>query len=203
MIGILDYGLGNVSAFESLLRRAGLDVTPVSDPEALKSVTALVLPGVGAFDHAMRCFNDSGLRAPTEELVLGEAAVPILGVCVGMQMMARNSEEGTRPGLNWISASVRKLPPTCRLPHLGWNDVAPTGAEVLFAGLTEPRFYFLHSYFFDCDDPQEIGAVAEYGSSSFCCAVSRGNIYGVQFHPEKSHHSGSRLLLNFASLDHC
>ena len=202
MIGILDYGLGNVSAFESLFRRAAVDAVAVSEPEGLKSVSALVLPGVGAFDHAMERFDESGLRAPTEELVLGDDAIPILGVCVGMQMMATYSEEGTRPGLNWIPGSVRKLPATRRLPHLGWNDVTPTGADGLFAGLVESRFYFLHSYYFDCDDLQAVGATAEYGSS-FCCAVSRNNVYGVQFHPEKSHHFGSRFLLNFASLSQC
>ncbi len=117
-------------------------------------------------------------------------------------MMARNSEEGTLPGLDWVPATVRKIPSTRRLPHLGWNDVTPTGADELFAGLDQPRFYFLHSYYFDCDDPEAIGATVEYGSP-FCCAVSRGNINGVQFHPEKSHHFGSRLLLNFAGLARC
>ncbi len=198
MIGILNYGLGNVSAFENLFRRAHIAAKQVSKPADLKSVTALLLPGVGAFDYAMQRFDDSGLRVPTEELVLGDARLPILGVCVGMQMMANRSEEGESDGLGWIPATVRKLSSATRLPHLGWNHVAPTHVNGLFAGLTEPRFYFLHSYYFHCEDPRSVAATTKYGHS-FCCAVSRGNISGVQFHPEKSHRFGSQLLLNFAS----
>jgi len=172
----------------------------VRRPADLANSTKLILPGVGAFDHAMELFEASGMRGPVEELV-SQSKLPMLGVCVGMQMLAASSEEGQKKGLGWVDGTVRRfrdLP--VALPHMGWNDVTPAPAARLFEGLeTNARFYFLHSYYFVCLYPQDVLAVSDYGVG-FSCAVNRGNIFGVQFHPEKSHHWGGQLLKNFAEL---
>src|SRR5258705_564837 len=145
----------------------------------------------------------SGMREALEDLVLRGGAW-VLGVCVGMQILANSSEEGVLPGLGWVGGRVRKFgsagPATPRLPHMGWNDVRTTAAHPLFSGLeTDAKFYFLHSYYFECARSQDVAAVADYGFE-FGSAVSAGNVHGVQFHPEKSHHYGIRLLKNFAEL---
>jgi imidazole glycerol-phosphate synthase subunit HisH len=141
-----------------------------------------------------------------DQLVL-EREIPALGVCVGMQMLGRTSEEGKAAGLGWLPGSVRHL--SARLdadsvatPHMGWNDVRPVASEPLFAGLDAARFYFLHSYYFESDQPDTVTAVSDYGGE-FCCAVRSGQVCGVQFHPEKSHQWGTRLLQNFAMLPPC
>jgi imidazole glycerol-phosphate synthase subunit HisH len=208
MITIIGYGLGNVSAFASMYKRMNIDVRVAETAADLTGATRLILPGVGSFDHAMNLFNASGMRGPAEELILG-AGVPVLGVCVGMQILAERSDEGVEPGLGWIPGSVRLMADAqgrndLPMPHMGWNDVCPTataGPSIsLFAGLeTDARFYFLHSYFFDPTLPETVAATAGYGGQ-FACAVSRGNVHGVQFHPEKSHHWGAALLKNFAGV---
>lgn len=203
MIGIVDYGLGNIQAFANVYRRLGIEARVARCAEELAGVQRLILPGVGAFDHAMALLQASGLRAPLDELVL-ERRLPVLGVCVGMQILARGSDEGQLPGLGWIDGHVRRLGDQPQLaglplPHMGWNDVQPTPGEPLFAGMEgDARFYFLHSYCFDCARPDEqVAARARYGIE-FACAVRHGHIAGVQFHPEKSHHWGTGLLRNFA-----
>jgi glutamine amidotransferase len=164
----------------------------------------VILPGVGAFDHAMEQLEQSGMRAPLDDLVL-ERRAPVLGVCVGMQMLAHGSDEGRRPGLGWIDGHVRAFrswEPARHLPvpHMGWNDVRPTSGTGLFRELgADARFYFLHSFFFECTSPEDVRAVSPYGAD-FSAAVGHGNVHGVQFHPEKSHHFGTRLLRNFAEL---
>lgn len=204
MITIVDYGLGNVRAFLNVYKRLNLDVRTAKTGEELEGATKLILPGVGKFDHAMRRLAQSGMRQPLEEFVL-RRRVPVLGVCVGMQMLARASEEGSEPGLGWIAGQVlsfrsREACIGLPLPHMGWNDVHPSSGSQLFDGLeASGGFYFLHSYFFQCDRAEDTLAVATYGVE-FSCAVSAGNIYGVQFHPEKSHWAGTRLLQNFAAL---
>lgn len=204
MITIIDYGLGNVQAFTNMYKRLGFDVCRATNAAELKGATKLILPGVGAFDHAMELLDASGMRSTLDELVLKQK-VPVLGICVGMQILADASDEGNLPGLGWIPGRVRAFKADKRsanlpLPHMGWNDVNPEAGNRLFAGLeNESRFYFLHSYFFECEDAQHIAATTSYGLE-FSCAVSFGNVHGVQFHPEKSHHYGAQLLKNFAEL---
>lgn len=206
MITIVDYGVGNVRAFANYYRRAGIAVAAATTADELRGATHAVLPGVGSFDHAMRQLDRSGMREVLEELALVRR-VPILGVCVGMQMLAAGSEEGSEPGLGWVPGWVRRLSPPSDghdpplpLPHMGWNTVRPLDQDGLFAGLDEEwRFYFLHSYYLDCPEPSRIAAVTTYGTD-FCCAVRAGNVHGVQFHPEKSHRWGAAVLTSFARL---
>ncbi len=200
MITIIDYGLGNVLAFANSYKRLGVQVAIAREPEELARASKLILPGVGSFDHAMGLLNASGMRETLDELVVVKR-VPVLGVCVGMQMLARGSEEGREEGLRWLLGDVCRLDsPGAHLPHMGWNDVAPRESGGLFAGLeSEARFYFLHSYYFKTDRPADVLATVDYGGT-FACAVRSGNIFGVQFHPEKSHRFGMRLLQNFAVL---
>jgi glutamine amidotransferase len=204
MITILDYGLGNVLAFQNVYKRLNLPAKVASKPEDLDGATKLILPGVGAFDYAMTLFNRSGLREPAEKLVL-EQKLPVIGICIGMQMLAAGSDEGELPGLAWVPGHVRRIDASAltqqtRLPHMGWNDVELTRESALFKQLERgARFYFLHSYYFDTPSSEYQLATVHYGSS-FTCAVNNGNVYGVQFHPEKSHRDGSRLLQNFAEL---
>lgn len=202
MIHIVDYGVGNIQAFLTAFKRMDIEARRARSASDLQGATRLILPGVGAFDHAVRSLNASGMRDRIEALVQGEG-VPVLGVCVGMQMLAAGSEEGRLPGLNWIPGRVRSFAsnPESRglpMPHMGWNDLAFTAGSRLFTGFEpDPRFYFLHSYYFDADAADDVAATAEYGHR-FACAVSRAHIHGVQFHPEKSHSAGMRLLKNFA-----
>lgn len=205
MICIVDYGVGNIEAFINLFRRLGFEACRADNPAALSGVRHLVLPGVGHFDQAMYRFNNSGMRPILEELVLGDR-VPIMGVCVGMQMLAQGSDEGDLPGLNWVPGRVRAfnnwmecadLP----MPHMGWNELSPRADSRLFSQGFEkkPQFYFLHSYVFEADNRTDVEATANYGRD-FDAVVSRGHIYGVQCHPEKSHHWGEQLLKNFVEL---
>jgi len=198
MITIIDYGLGNVLAFANSYKRLGVSVAIARGPADLARASKLILPGVGSFDHAMGLLNRSGMRETLDELVVAKR-VPVLGVCVGMQMLARASEEGREQGLRWIDGDVCRLDsPGAHLPHMGWNDVAPLERGGLFDGLeSDSRFYFLHSYYFKTDRPADVLATVEYGVK-FACAVRSGHIFGVQFHPEKSHRFGMRLLQNFA-----
>lgn len=204
MITIVDYGLGNILAFVNVYKRLNIPVTVAKTPADLAGATKLILPGVGAFDHAMELLQDAGMRQPLDELVLGQK-VPVLGICVGMQILADASDEGRLPGLGWIPGRVRAFKSEPRsadmpLPHMGWNDVRPASGHELFNGLeSDPRFYFLHSFFFECAQPRFAAATASYGID-FTCVVQSDNVYGVQFHPEKSHHFGAALLKNFAEL---
>jgi glutamine amidotransferase len=198
MIAIIDYGLGNVMAFRNIFERLNIPACLARTADDLAGATKVILPGVGAFDQAMERFDRSGMRDPVERLAL-ERKLPLLGVCVGMQMLGESSEEGTRAGLGWVPGSVRRLTgPSLALPHMGWNDVAPVTASPLFDRMDgTARFYFLHSYHFVCRDPGDVLASCDY-AGGFACALKKENILGVQFHPEKSHHWGTQLLANFA-----
>lgn len=204
MISIVDYGLGNVQAFLNVYKRLNVEARSATSASELEGATRVVLPGVGAFDHAMERLEESGMRSVLDDLVLRQR-VPVLGVCVGMQILAPASDEGQRAGLGWIAGRVKHFdslagPGVLQLPHMGWNDVTPRAGNRLFDGIeTDARFYFLHSYYFACERPADVAATSSYGED-FSCAVNDGNIYGVQFHPEKSHHFGTRLLQNFAEL---
>ncbi|MGE4239648.1 imidazole glycerol phosphate synthase subunit HisH [Ramlibacter sp.] len=204
MITIVDYGLGNVQAFKNVYKRLGIECRSASTAGELEGASRVILPGVGAFDHAMELLDASGMRSTLDNLALRQG-VPVLGICVGMQILARSSDEGTASGLGWVEGTVRKFDAgrvagPLRLPHMGWNDVQPVAASPLFEGLeNDARFYFLHSYYFQCDRESDSVARAEYGGP-FSCVVRSRNIHGVQFHPEKSHHWGTRLLKNFAEL---
>jgi glutamine amidotransferase len=203
MIKLVDYGVGNIQAFMTLFKRMGLDAQRAQTPQELEGAMRLVLPGVGHFDHAMQRLNDSGMRPTLEEMVLLKR-VPILGVCVGMQMLSAGSDEGVLPGLNWVPGRVRAFADNASaanlpMPHMGWNSLRPAAGAALFKdGFDEtPQFYFLHSYYFDAQDKVDVAATAHYGFD-FDAVVSHGHIHGVQCHPEKSHHWGAQLLKNFA-----
>jgi glutamine amidotransferase len=204
MIHIVDYGLGNIQAFIHTYKRLDLDVMVARNETDLAGATKIILPGVGSFDHAMELLNASGMRSALERLV-GEQRIPVLGVCVGMQILASGSDEGKLPGLGWVPGQVRALASFADwgglpVPHMGWNDVRGRDVHGLFKNLeVECRFYFLHSYVLECVEPTHVAATTTYGVE-FCCAVKHDNVYGVQFHPEKSHESGMRLLQNFAEL---
>lgn len=204
MITIIDYGLGNVLAFVNVYKRENIPVKVARTAADLEGATRLILPGVGSFDHAMVQLTQSGMREPLETMVVRDK-MPVVGICVGMQMLADGSDEGTEAGLGWVPGRVRKfdaslLPAGTLLPHMGWNDVKPTAPGGLFRELEQDaRFYFLHSYYFECAQASDALAYTDYGPA-FSCAVRRDNVYGVQFHPEKSHHFGARLLSNFAEV---
>ena len=205
MICVIDYGVGNIQAFLNLFNRLGLDARRADKPEDLSDAKRLILPGVGHFDHAMQRLNDSGMRPKLDELVLGNK-VPVMGICVGMQMLAQRSDEGALPGLNWVPGRVRAfatqpISAVLPMPHMGWNELQPRAqSKLFFRGFVEaPHFYFLHSYLFDAEDKQDVAATANYGLD-FDAVVSRGHIHGVQCHPEKSHHWGEQLLKNFVEL---
>jgi glutamine amidotransferase len=204
MITLIDYGVGNINAFVNVYKRVDIPVKVAKNAQDLEDAQKLILPGVGHFDHAMSQLNNSGMRAKLDELVL-EKKIPVIGICVGMQMMGNYSDEGKLEGLKWIDASVKKFDETkinqvTRLPHMGWNDVKPKKDLALFKGLEQDAiFYFLHTYYFECNNPDDIMAVSDYGIE-FACAAHHENKYGIQFHPEKSHHYGETLLHNFAKL---
>ncbi|GHX69663.1 MULTISPECIES: imidazole glycerol phosphate synthase subunit HisH [Vibrio] len=198
MIAIVDYGLGNIRAFANIYKRLGIPYLLASDVESLKQATHIILPGVGSFDYAMQKLNESGLRETLDDLVLNQK-LPVLGICVGMQIMAQSSEEGSSNGLGWLDTQVVKFSQTGTkfpLPHMGWNSLELVGNSPLFENIEpQPAFYFLHSYHFKADFLYSI-ASANY-SSEIACIVQKENIYGIQCHPEKSHHNGITLLKNF------
>jgi len=195
MIGIINYGSGNVKSFENVFLQNKVSFKNINSKNDFANINGLILPGVGAFDNVLQKLNNSGFRHELEYLVL-EKGIPILGICVGMQIMSIGSAEGVEKGLGWINANVEKFKINKRLPHMGWNKVLSVKKNILFDSIDNEEFYFLHSYFFSLKDNANTLAVTDYGEQ-FCCAISHKNIYGVQFHPEKSHSSGEKLLLNF------
>jgi len=204
MITIIDYGLGNIRAFVNVYERLNIKTKVAHTAEDIKGASKIILPGVGAFDYAMSQLNASGMRDELEKQVL-ENKIPIVGICVGMQILAKSSDEGNLPGLGWIDGEVKIfdtsfIPYKTRLPHMGWNSINPVNENPLLVGINnESRFYFLHSYYFVCNRTEEVIATTTYGIH-YASAVNKENIFGIQFHPEKSHSNGIQLLHNFANL---
>lgn len=201
---IVDYGMGNLGSILNMLKRVGISGTITSDPAQIAAAGKLILPGVGAFDNGMKNLGDAGLLPLLNKRVL-EDRVPILGICLGAQLLLEGSDEGELPGLGWIRGRATKFDfadgdRRLKVPHMGWNVVEPRRDSKLFAGAEgEQRFYFVHSYYIACADPADALSATPYGKP-FVSGVERGNVYGVQFHPEKSHKFGMRLLKNFAEL---
>ncbi|HBT93252.1 MAG TPA: imidazole glycerol phosphate synthase subunit HisH [Chitinophagaceae bacterium] len=204
MITIINYGVGNIFAFQNVFKRLNIQTKIALNKDDLIGADKIILPGVGSFDYAMTQLNKSGMRESLDFLVL-EQKIPVIGICVGMQMMGKRSDEGKMLGLGWIDAEVLKFDENLihhrtKLPHMGWNDVTPIKSNSLFSGLEEDSiFYFLHSYYFHCNNITDIIARSNYGIE-FTSAVNSQNIYGIQFHPEKSHNYGEKLLFNFSNL---
>ena len=202
MIAIVNYKLGNINAFANILKQLDTDHIIADNKDKLDGVTKIILPGVGAFDQAMSLLNKSGMRQRIDELVINDQ-IPIIGICVGMQIMARSSEEGSITGLGYINAKVKKIRPdnpNYIIPHMGWNTIDFEKKNKLFNKLTKKaNFYFLHSYFVECEDNSNSIAESEY-FGRFTSAMNYNNIYGVQFHPEKSHINGITVLKNFINL---
>lgn len=202
MIVIVDYGVGNVGSVQNMLRKVGAKSRISGKQADIEDADKLILPGVGHFSHGMSKLRDTGLIPILEEQVLKKNK-PILGICLGMQMMTRGSEESDTPGLGWIEAFTHRFPdtPGLRIPHMGWNTVRSGPSAQLFNRdeLDAERFYFVHSYFVRADRAEHIAASCLYGID-FVAAFQVGNLYGVQFHPEKSHLFGMELFRRFAAL---
>lgn len=204
MITIVDYGAGNLGSVENMFRHLGIAAARSRDPDVVRNADKLLLPGVGAFDHGMRNLRATGLQESLEEAVR-RRGVPFLGICLGMQLLTERSEEGTEAGLGWIAGAVRRFAfeaeaMRLKVPHMGWNTVRATRDSLLLKSLPEDaRFYFVHSFYVAPSRPEDVILQATYGVP-FAAGVARDNIYGVQFHPEKSHRFGMRLLESFAEL---
>ncbi|MDR7142221.1 imidazole glycerol phosphate synthase subunit HisH [Rhizobium sp. BE258] len=204
MIAIIDYGSGNVGAIANIYKQLKVPHIITGDLAELEKADRYILPGVGAFDTTMKYFKQSGMVDLLNDQVLGRGK-KVLGICVGMQILAESSDEGELSGLGWIKGRVRKidaskLSSVPHLPHMGWNTVTTRPGARLFEGVdTVKGFYFLHSYYFDPSEQDDIAATAEYGEK-ITCAVAHGNIFGMQFHPEKSHANGVAIFRNFAEL---
>lgn len=204
MISIVDYGSGNIDAFVNIYKRLNIPCVVATTVDDILKATKLVLPGVGAFDETMKVLRESGMVDALNKQVL-ENKVPVIGICVGMQILANRSDEGTLDGLGWIDADVKKfdvskLTQKPYLPHMGWNTFKNAKSSELLKDLEPDKgFYFLHTYYFSCNKSEDILTTTIYGEE-YTSAVNSGNIYGVQFHPEKSHSNGVTLLKNFANL---
>lgn len=202
MITIVNYGMGNLGSMLNMFKRIGAKACIESEPEVIRRADKLLLPGVGAFDAAMsRIQGVPGLREVLEAKAQRER-VPVLGVCLGMQILTRSSEEGVAPGLGWIPGATTRFPKVegLKVPHMGWNVARLVTPSALTAQVGEAsRYYFVHSYCVHVDDPAHSLMRTHYGID-FDSAIGRDNIYGVQFHPEKSHRFGMQILKNFAEL---
>jgi len=204
MIGIINYGSGNINAIANIHKRFEIPFMLVNKPDDLDQCSKLILPGVGDFDETMRLLTESGLKAGLNQYVL-EKKLPIIGFCVGMQIMGFKSEEGSNEGFGWIPGNIKKLDINSLerkpyLPHMGWNTINIKQDHLLFDGLSHvDGFYFLHSYYFECRDSTNILSTTNYGNP-FPSVVRHENIFGIQFHPEKSHENGMQIFRNFSKL---
>lgn len=202
MIGVVDYGIGNLASVVNMLRRTGVEVHVVSAAKDVMRMQKLLLPGVGHFDHGMRQLNSTGLRSALDNFALGLRR-PVMGICLGGQILGEGSDEGSEPGLGWIPMRCRRFPDSSefRVPHMGWSTLSAKRPSPLLSALTpESRFYFVHSYFMDVYDDSAVIATASHGVE-FTCVVQRELIFGTQFHPEKSLRHGLSVLKAFAQLE--
>lgn len=202
MIVIVDYGMGNLGSIRNMLKKMDIESEITSDLTKIKQATKLILPGVGAFDNGMENIKKMNLLPVLNDLVQNKK-VPVLGICLGMQLMTRKSEEGNLPGLGWIEADTRRFAfpdKKLKIPHMGWNNIKIVKHEPIAKDLSDSsRFYFVHSYHVVCDESRDILFQTNYGYD-FTSAFSKANIIGVQFHPEKSHKFGMTLLRNFSEI---
>ena len=200
MLAIINYGLGNLTSIKNMCKRLNIEAVITNDVQEIKNASKLLLPGVGHFKRGMSNLKESGLQ----DLLVEEVTVnkkPILGICLGAQLLTKHSEEGDVDGLGWVDAQtirfdkneLGKLP----IPHMGWSDISIKNESELWADLPEePRYYFVHEFHFKFEKEEQVTATANYGYE-FACAFQKGNIYGTQFHPEKSHKFGMKVLENF------
>lgn len=200
MITLVDIGVGNLGSIENMLKKLGCPSRVSDDPEVVAVADKIILPGVGSFDHGMQSLRERNLEAVLREKVLVQKT-PLLGICLGMQMLGLSSEEGSESGLGWIAARSRRFggegwDSRLKVPHMGWNAVRAAGENPLLHGIDSPRYYFVHSYHVVCDDPLNVCGLSTYGGD-FASMIRKDNIFGVQFHPEKSHRFGFALFRNF------
>ena len=198
MIVVVDYGMGNLGSVVNMIEYLGHEVAATSKPSEIEGASRLILPGVGAFDAGMRNLTQSGIRPALDHAVL-EKGIPILGVCLGMHLMTEGSEEGASRGLGWFRAETKRIPaaPHLKVPHMGWNTVEFAREDPLTTGLSDDaRFYFVHSYAVEVRRQSEVVMYASHGIR-FAAALRRDHIFAVQFHPEKSHRFGEKILRNF------
>jgi imidazole glycerol-phosphate synthase subunit HisH len=204
MIVVIDYGMGNMGSILNMLKKVGAEAIVSSDKSVIERATKLILPGVGAFDNGMKNLNRLDL-VPVLNRKAQDEKIPVLGVCLGMQLLTKGSEEGDLPGLGWIDAETIKFrfdktDSSLKIPHMGWNTVEIKQPDGIFADMhEEPRFYFVHSYYVRCVEEADVLATTHYGLD-FTSAVRRANICGTQFHPEKSHKFGMKVFKNFVNL---
>lgn len=203
MLVIIDYGIGNLASVLNMFKKIGVkDVVVSGDKNVIEKATKLLLPGVGAFDAGMQNLEQSGLIPVLNQKAL-EEKIPVLGICLGMQLLSKKSEEGQKPGLGWIDAETVKFnfpaELNLKIPHMGWSYIEAKRDNPLVDTREKNRFYFVHSYHVKCLDESQSLATCNFGID-FTCMVNKGNIYGTQFHPEKSLKFGMKLLQNFAKL---
>lgn len=204
MLVIVDYGVGNLGSMANMLRKIGCPAKISADPDDVLTANKVILPGVGAFDQGIESLRRGELADALTKQVM-ERGIPLLGVCLGMQLLGRTSEEGSMTGLGFIEAATVRFPTHAediplRVPHMGWNIVHPQKDDLLLKGLeSRNRFYFVHSYHVDCIDPNIVVGLTQYGGK-FVSVLRQGNVWGVQFHPEKSHRFGMQLLKNFVEM---
>ncbi|WP_417558998.1 imidazole glycerol phosphate synthase subunit HisH [Mesoflavibacter zeaxanthinifaciens] len=205
MITIVDYGSGNINAITNIYELLKIPFSIASKPSELELAEKIILPGVGSFDYCMAKLNNSGLKDVLNKRVLKDK-VPVLGICIGLHIMALNSEEGELPGLGWIEGIVKRFDETKliekpKIPHMGWNSIKVESIPKLFKDINQDQgFYFIHSYYIDVKNKENIMTTTNYGSNFVSSVTSSSNIYAVQFHPEKSHSNGMKLLKNFSDL---
>jgi len=196
MISIVDYGLGNIGSIIKIINYVGFDANRVSTSEGIKKSELLILPGVGSFDNAMGLLNSLKLIDALNEAAFIKK-IPILGICLGMQIMCKRSEEGSLPGLGWVDADVIKFKlKTHKVPHMGWGTILPSKTTSLYDKKNKSKFYFVHSFYVQCKNKNDIASTTNY-EIDFTSSFQVNNIYGVQFHPEKSHVFGVNFFKNF------